>query len=463
MAHQNGAQIDPKSNRKVMKEQEDILREMDHWLIRQWKEEEFVPTSMEKSVVTQWIAKKRRWKRWLNGLTMAIMTILLLLLSLFFTKSVPKKEQHKPKVQDLQQEKILENKPTEQSTYVPMKTIALLAVDQLQPSVLEMGEDLEQIDLPEKEILAAKVDPLSTGLFVDLDSIMYQLGIFFLQTSTFNKGSHFAGITSRHQLIVSRMLDGSDDYPHSPDSTSSEGGFRPHGMSKNQYVQYAMFDVRQLLFNEAIYRKVLAINTLPRIAYNMRTNAPGWSNPVYSDVNTYVPQPKSIAELNQDQNMRQIAQREGLRGQYPIGQRGRSNYFRKAMRVNYQAKVGLLIGDNFLIKSQGDRILVVSCDAERVSMVDQNGIILASHPINIQKPRYFSQKAKYPFYDEESQRLYLIVETNFSYMWFEVDQFTGEAKFIFKTETIWNQPNWKISGGILSYEFKGKNFQQRLD
>jgi hypothetical protein len=161
--------------------------------------------------------------------------------------------------------------------------------------------------------------------------------------------------------------------------------------------------------------------------------------------------------------MRQIAQREGLRGQYPTGQRGRSNYFRKAMRVNYQAKVGLLIGDNFLIKSQGERILVVSCDAERVSMVDQNGIILASHPINIQKPRYFSQKAKYPFYDEESQRLYLIVETNFSYMWFEVDQFTGEAKFIFKTETIWNQPNWKISGGILSYEFKGKNFQQRLD
>jgi hypothetical protein len=201
-----------------------------------------------------------------------------------------------------------------------------------------------------------------------------------------------------------------------------------------------MFDVRQLLFNEAIYRKVVAINTLPKL-----------------------PQSKSIAELNQDQNMRQIAQREGLRGQYPMGQRGRSNYFRKAMRVNYQAKVGLLIGDNFLIKSQGDRILVVSCDAERVSMVDQNGIILASHPINIQKPRYFSQKAKYPFYDEESQRLYLIVETNFSYMWFEVDQFTGEAKFIFKTETIWNQPNWKISGGILSYEFKGKNFQQRLD
>ena len=57
----------------------------------------------------------------------------------------------------------------------------------------------------------------------------------------------------------------------------------------------------------------------------------------------------------------------------------------------------------------------------------------------------------------------LPVETNFSYMWFEVDQFTGEAKFIFKTETIWNQPNWKISGGILSYEFKVKNFQQRLD
>jgi hypothetical protein len=105
----------------------------------------------------------------------------------------------------------------------------------------------------------------------------------------------------------------------------------------------------------------------------------------------------------------------------------------------------------------------VSCDAERVSIVAQNGIIEASHSISIDYPRFFSQKAKYPVYDEASQRLFLIVETNFAFMWYEVDQLSGKTRYIFKTETIWNEPNWAIKDGILSYSYKGKSYQKRLN
>lgn len=38
-----------------------------------------------------------------------------------------------------------------------------------------------------------------------------------------------------------------------------------------------------------------------------------------------------------------------------------------------------------------------------------------------------------------------------------------EARYIFKTETIWNDPNWDIKDGTLSYTYKGKSYQRRLD
>jgi hypothetical protein len=298
---------------------------------------------------------------------------------------------------------------------------------------------------------------------VDLDTVMKNLGIFYLQSSTSNHGEAFAGVTSRHELVVAHVMDGSLFFPISPDTLSMQGGFRPIGMSENQYVEYAFYDVRQLLFNEAIYRQVLAVNVLPRIAYYMRTSAPGWNNPVNMHVYQDLPQARTNAQRYQDQNIRRIAGQEELKNQSPSLKSSRSFYLRQNVRVNNMAKVGLLIGDNFLIKSQGEKILVVSCDAERVSIVAQNGIIEASHSISIEYPRYFSQKAKYPFYDEASQRLYLIVETNFAYMWYEVDQMSGKSRYIFKTETIWNDPKWTISDGVLTYVFKGKTYRHPLN
>jgi hypothetical protein len=298
---------------------------------------------------------------------------------------------------------------------------------------------------------------------MDLDTIMNSLGIFYLQTSLYKDGEEFAGITSSHELVFARRMDGSYSLPTSPDTLSTEGGFRPIGMSGNQYVYYAFYDVKQLLFNEAVYRQILAVNVLPRIAYYMRTAAPGWNSPLGVQMRQEVPQPISNAMRNQDENMRRIARQAEPGNPYSPYKPGRPFYLRQPIRVNNMAKVGLLIGDNFLIKSQGEKVLVVSCDAERVSVVKQNGVIEASHSITIQHPRYFSQKAKYPFYDEASRRLFLIVETNFAFMWYEVDQMSGKARYIFKTETIWNDPKWSIQEGVLSYVFKGKTYRQSLN
>jgi hypothetical protein len=449
-----------------MKEQEDIKQDFDRWLMNQWKEETYVPSSQDRNIFSKKLHKRRARKIWTIGLSLALLSLLILGLSLMRS---PKPETNKS--QQRKNVSIPRPIPEVSKMAIPTKQKRLLIPvnfywnDQFLPSINEPFENLGSLEVPNHEpmIIVQELALIERKNHVNLDTVMMNLGIFFLQTSTSNNGKEFVGVSSGHELVTAHLMEGSLPLPISPDTSSMNGGFRPRGMSGNQYVHYAFYDVRQLLFNEAIYRQVLAVNVLPSVAYYMRTSAPGWNSPVNIHQYQDVLQRRSIAQRYQDQNIRRISEQSDLKNQFPSVKSGRPFYLKQQVRVNNMAKVGLLIGDNFLIKSQGDNVLVVSCDAERVSVVKEDGVIEASHSITIEHPRYFSQKAKYPFYDEASRRLFLIVETNFSYLWFEVNQLTGEARYIFKTETIWNDPNWTIKDGILNYSFKGKSYQRRLD
>lgn len=449
-----------------MKEQEDIKQDFDRWLMNQWKEEEYVPSPQDRNIFSKKLHKRRARKIWAIGLSLALLSLLILGLSLMRS---PKPETNKS--QQRKNVSIPRPIPEVSKMAIPTKQKRLLIPvnfywnDQFLPSINEPFENLGSLEVPNHEpmIIVQELALIERKNHVNLDTVMMNLGIFFLQTSMSNNGKEFVGVSSGHELVTAHLMEGSLPLPISPDTSSMNGGFRPRGMSGNQYVHYAFYDVRQLLFNEAIYRQVLAVNVLPSVAYYMRTSAPGWNSPVNIHQYQDVLQRRSIAQRYQDQNIRRISEQSDLKNQFPSVKSGRPFYLKQQVRVNNMAKVGLLIGDNFLIKSQGEKVLVVSCDAERVSVVKQDGVIEASHSITIEHPRYFSQKAKYPFYDEASRRLFLIVETNFSYLWFEVNQLTGEARYIFKTETIWNDPNWTIKDGILNYSFKGKSYQRRLD
>jgi hypothetical protein len=449
-----------------MKEQEDMKQDFDRWLFDQWKEESYVPSPQDRSIFSKKLRKRRTKKIWTIGLSLVVISLLILSGMLMrSSKTETKKSQQRKNVS------ILRPTPEVSRMARPTKPKRLLIPvnffwnNQFLPCVYEPFENIGNLEVPNHEpiIIIQDLNPSERKNRVNLDTVMMNLGIFYLQTSTSNDGKEFVGVSSGHELITAHLIEGSMSLPVSPDTTSMNGGFRPIGMSGNQYVEYAFYDVRQLLFNEAVYRQVLAVNVLPRIAYYMRTSAPGWNNPVNIHMYQDIPQRRSNAQRYQDQNIRRISGQSDLKNQFPSVKSGRPFYLRQQVRVNNMAKVGLLIGDNFLIKSQGDKVLVVSCDAERVSVVKQNGVIEASHSITIEYPRYFSQKAKYPFYDEVSGRLYLIVETNFTYMWYEVDQLTGKTRYIFKTETIWNDPKWTISEGIVSYLFKGKTYRHSLN
>lgn len=439
-----------------MKEQNDIKQDFDRWLLDQWKEESYVPNTHERHQFT----KKLRFRKYRRKVSIGLIVSFIFLLLVFLIMQHSREEKGRISLFEKITPTQVINVPLRKQRNEAIRTskVSSFALQVDYPNQEMSFPLLEQegiIEFPQEEHLVFSKDPIDRSIAgkVDLDTVMKNLGIFYVQSSTSNDGHDFAGITSSHELVLATVVNGTYSLPMNPDSMSTDGAFRPLGMAGNQYVQYSFFDARPLLFNEAIYRQVVAINVLPRIAYYMRNTTAGWSNPVNNQMHFDVPQVRSNAQRNQDQNMRRI---NGTKTSRP-------SYMRQVVRVYQKANVGLFIGDNFLIKSQGEKVLVVSCDAERVSVVQQNGVIEASHPIRIQQPRYFSQKARYPFYDEASRRLFLIVETNFAYLWYEVNQLTGEARYIFKTETIWNNPNWHIENGQLMYEFKGKKMVQSLN
>jgi len=449
-----------------MKEQVDIKQDFDQWLLDQWKEESFVSNSHDRSILSKKLRFSKTKQIWIVGLALCL-SFVLLYIGFFMHSSKPerKKSQQKKDVSLPIRTNEAPRKSISRKQFGSILPLKFYWNEHLLPSGYTPFENLVNLEFPTETPIVSTKDARQRTLknHVDLDTVMKNLGIFYLQSSTSNLGEAFVGVTSRHELVVAHVMEGSVFFPISPDTLRMQGGFRPTGMSENQYVEYAFYDVRQLLFNEAIYRQVLAVNVLPRIAYYMRTSAPGWNNPVNIHAYQDLPKARTNAQVYQDQNIRRISGQSELKNQFPSVKSSRPFYLRQNVRVNNMATVGLMIGDNFLIKSQGEKVLVVSCDAERVSIVAQNGIIEASHSISIEYPRYFSQKAKYPFYDEASQRLYLIVETNFAYMWYEVDQMSGKTRYIFKTETIWNDPKWTISDGVLTYVFKGKTLSRSLN
>lgn len=447
-----------------MKEQKDIKQDFDRWLLDQWKEESFVPNAHDRRN----FRKKLRFRKFRRKLSVGLTVACILMLLILVVKHYASKEKGRTTTEikhtssQGKQVAFQEKSPT---TKLKATSFFLPSIHSTQEMLIYTMDKEGMLVIPAEEQIVFKMDTIDRSTLgkVDLDTVMKNLGIFYVQSSTSNEGLDFAGITSSHELILATVIYGTYALPRTPDTMSTDGLFRPVGMAGNQCVQYIFLDARPLIFNEAIYRQVVAMNILPRVAYYMRNTTPGWSNPVDNNMRFDVPQVRSIAQRNQDQNMRHINRQANSENQSSPVLTNRPSIMRQGVRVYQKAKIGWYIGDNFLIKSQGEKVLVVSCDAERVSLVKQNGMIEASHSIRIQEPRYFSQKARYPFYDEASRRLFLIVETNFSYLWFEVNPLTGDARYIFKTETIWNNPNWRIENGQLIYEFKGKKMMQSLN
>ena len=62
-----------------MKEQKDIKQDFDQWLLDQWKEESFVPNSIDRSILSKKLRLRKTKKLWITGLTLCFSFVILYL------------------------------------------------------------------------------------------------------------------------------------------------------------------------------------------------------------------------------------------------------------------------------------------------------------------------------------------------------------------------------------------------
>lgn len=270
-----------------------------------------------------------------------------------------------------------------------------------------------------------------------LDSVIFSHSMNFAESSLSSSGDFFAGLLQDSKtLLVAKNEAG--DYPLSENINfkNGEGAFRPVGYPQDQYVYYTFFDVSSVIQSPVrIHPKSRTIKKRRKSYRDIRMSSFMNGDPlINSSRNTYQTQ-LALATSN--------------------------NYYEdritplRAVEFRYSNQPSFIF-------AQYDQVICFSQGVEKVSIINITGDLLSTSEVITTKPLISSNKGRTILLDKITGNFYMVVETNFSYNFYEVDVNSGKTKYLFKTETVWPEPNWELNNGVLNYERTFENNKVRL-
>ncbi len=263
---------------------------------------------------------------------------------------------------------------------------------------------------------------------LSLDAAIASQGMNFIESSLSNSGSLYTALfTDSKTLLVAKNQFG--DFPMSEkiEFQNGEGAFRPEGYPKDQYVYYTFFDVSTIIPSE--------VRIHPKPSYQRKKIKPNRNIRLSGFLNG---DPLISSSRNSFQTQLALANSNNY---YVVRNQTNATFYE--FRYSNQPSFVFAMDEQVVCFSQG---------AEKVSVLNLSGDVLSSNEIVTTKPFISSSKGKTILFDKPEGKFYLVVESNFSYNIYQVDVNTGKTNYLFKTESVWENPNWQISNGILNYE-----------
>lgn len=271
-----------------------------------------------------------------------------------------------------------------------------------------------------------------------LDVAILGQGLNFIESSISNSGNYYVALFSDSKtLLVAKNEIG--DFPVSEkiEFENGEGAFRPEGYPKDQYIYYAFFDVSSIIPSEVQIHPKSSIHQKRRKPNrNIRLNGFLNGDPLISSNRNSFQTQLALANSNNfyvDRSQMHISKYEYRYSNQPSFVFAQENY-----------------------------VVCFSQGAEKVSLLNLSGDVLASNDIITTKPLISSNKGRAILFDKATNSFYMFVETNFSYNFYQVDVNTGKTHYLFKTETVWPDPNWELNNGVLNYEKTLENNKVRI-
>jgi hypothetical protein len=271
-----------------------------------------------------------------------------------------------------------------------------------------------------------------------LDAAIASQGMNFIESSLSNSGNLYTALfTDSKTLLVAKNQFG--DFPMSEkiEFQIGEGAFRPNGYPNDQYVYYAFFDVSSIIPSEvSIHPKASFQQKRRKPNRNIRLSGFLHGDPLISN------------------------SRNSFQTQLALA--NSTNYYVDRSSMNTSKYEFRYSNQPSFVFAQEDQIVCFSQGVEKVSLLNLSGDVLASNEIVTMKPLITSSKGRTILVDKSTGNFYLVVETNFSYNFYEVEIKTGKTKYLFKTESVWANPNWELNNGVLNYEKTLENNKVRI-
>ncbi|MFY7668620.1 MAG: hypothetical protein ACOVQG_07745 [Crocinitomicaceae bacterium] len=271
-----------------------------------------------------------------------------------------------------------------------------------------------------------------------LDAAISSQGFKFIESSISNSGNFYAALFSDSKtLLVAKNEIG--DFPvfEKIEFQNGEGAFRPVGYPKDQYIYYTFFDVSSIIPSEVRIHPKSSIHQKRRKPNrNIRLNGFLNGDPLITSTSNSFQTQLALANSN--------------------------NYYVDRSPMNISKYEFRYSNQPSFVFAQDDYVVCFSQGAERVSLLNLSGDVLTSNDIVTIKPLISSSKGRTILFDKAIGKFYMVVESNFSYNFYLIDIKTGKTNYLFKTETVWANPNWELNNGVLNYEKTLENKKVRL-
>lgn len=263
-----------------------------------------------------------------------------------------------------------------------------------------------------------------------LSTILENQNLSFDEVSISPDQSTFAGISNASaSLFIAQKKFGDYNLPTTIDTKLTEGAFRPLGFNENEYLYFTVYDASSIVpykFLKASKRNNLKNN------YNYKK-----SNFAPFVMNSYADnQSRSIRVLGYYRNDRM----EPYHRMY-------SNSSSFTQYYNYSIK-----DRNVILFTETNGVVCFTDNINRIKYINLDGTVQSENELVFNSPVLWGNKERSVIRDEKSNKYYIVITTNFSYNWYEVNPTTGATKFLLKMDDVWESPNWKIENSVLSYD-----------
>jgi hypothetical protein len=258
------------------------------------------------------------------------------------------------------------------------------------------------------------------------------------QTWSLQENGHsLAALLDEHTLLIMNLMYGEEPLLAVPSDFSGDYWYRPSFFPSNMFVQLSFYDVSDWIQDPLSVRITVNRSENPVLLPRRYTRSnsvviPGTASRVYTAYDRENPG----TFFYRTQSMLSPALKKA----------------RYHTLIYYADRPA--VSFNPYLFHRSDTLVVLSAQAQRMTLLSMNGTVLASKQIEFKGRGLHALKRKEFLYDPVRNEIYIVAPSNFHFIFFKLDLQTGVAQEVYQTPTVWKGAEFEIRDQQLSYLYK---------